>query len=392
MKLLFISYHYLPDLSAGSFRVNALLNEGTILKKKNDEIELICSTPNRNNLDINTVRENSLLFKITRISVPNIGNTQIAETIKFIIFSFKVLIFCHSKKPDIIFATSSKLMTGVLAALISKIKSVKLYLDIRDIFVESLESTGSKFNLIIFLPIIKFLERFSVNQAAKVNLVSYGFKSYFEKKYPHKVFSFHTNGIDTEYLEKFTSKKIKSEIDFNHKDKITILYAGNIGVGQGLEKIIPQLAIKLENNVQFIVIGKGTKKRTLSNLITAKKIENVEILEPLEREKLFEFYALADVLFLHLDNKDAFERVLPSKIFEYASTGLPIFAGVSGYAKKFLSEEVANVFIFKPSDVNSAILSFKTLKLITVNRDNFISKYSRKKISKDLFKDILSIN
>ena len=174
MKLLFISYHYLPDLSAGSFRVNSLLKEG-ILIKKNDQLELICSTPNRSNFTIKQQKEDVQAFKITRLSVPNLGNSQLSEVVKFLIFSIKAIFVCLNRKPDIIFATSSKLMTAVLAALISKIKSVKLYLDIRDIFAETLEDTTSKFNIYILLPIIRFLESFAINRATKVNLVSLGF-------------------------------------------------------------------------------------------------------------------------------------------------------------------------------------------------------------------------
>ena len=46
-----------------------------------------------------------------------------------------------------------------------------------------------------------------------------------------------------------------------------------------------------------------------------------------------------DVLFLHLNDYSAFRKVIPSKIFEYAATGKPIVAGVSGYAAEFLRHE-----------------------------------------------------
>ena len=392
MKLLIISYHYLPDISAGSFRVNSLLKEGTIIKEKDDQLELICSTPNRNQFASRKEKENFLPFKITRLSVPNLGNSQLSEVIKFIIFSIKAIFICFNRRPDIIFATSSKLMTAVLAAFISKIKSVKLYIDIRDIFVESLEDTASKLSLYILLPSIKLLEKFSINQATKINLVSLGFKDYFEKKYPHKPFSYFTNGIDLEYLDKLSLKKKLNENYSDIEKKINVLYAGNIGVGQSLEKILPELALKFEKKVEFTIIGSGAKKNILSHLISKNEIKNIKLLDPIERNELFKLYSQADILFLHLDNKMAFERVLPSKIFEYASTGLPIVAGVGGYAKKFLLKEVENVSVFQPSNVQSAISSLNAIDLKIVDRQDFILRYSRKKISHDLFKDILSIN
>ena len=66
---------------------------------------------------------------------------------------------------------------------------------------------------------------------------------------------------------------------------------------------------------------------------------------------LLEHYRKADILFLHLNNFRAFEKVLPSKIFEYAATGKPILAGVSGYASKFLREQIVGVQVFNPCDI-----------------------------------------
>ena len=49
-------------------------------------------------------------------------------------------------------------------------------------------------------------------------------------------------------------------------------------------------------------------------------------------------YDKASILFLHLNDYEAFYKVLPSKIFEYATTGKPIIAGVNGFAKDVISK------------------------------------------------------
>ena len=136
------------------------------------------------------------------------------------------------------------LLTAFLGSLISKYMNKPLYIDFfRDIFYDVIQDTGNKFRSnFLILPIINLLEKTTVKQASKINLVSKGFKEYFTNKYPDKSYSFFTNGIDKEFMNFEQKSKC---YNLSTKRKLTVLYAGNIGVGQGLEKIVPKLAIKL---------------------------------------------------------------------------------------------------------------------------------------------------
>jgi hypothetical protein len=66
---------------------------------------------------------------------------------------------------------------------------------------------------------------------------------------------------------------------------------------------------------------------------------------------------------LHLNAFPAFEKVLPSKIFEYAGLGKPILAGVAGYPASFIQNEVNNAQVFEPCNVAEAVLAFERLEL-----------------------------
>ena len=81
----------------------------------------------------------------------------------------------------------------------------------------------------------------------------------------------------------------------------------------------------------------------LKENISKLKCNNVVLSPPVPRYRLLDEYAQADVLLLHLNNKKAFEKVIPSKIFEYAVTGKPIVAGVAGYPATFIGEHIDGV-------------------------------------------------
>jgi glycosyltransferase involved in cell wall biosynthesis len=111
------------------------------------------------------------------------------------------------------------------------------------------------------------------------------------------------------------------------------------------------------------------------------------------REGLFEQYRSADILFLHLNDYQAFHKVLPSKIFEYAATGKPILAGVGGYAAAFLREKVPGVAVFEPCDPAAMHRSFQRLLdgPRMIDRRDFCARYLRKNIMREMARDILSL-
>ena len=102
---------------------------------------------------------------------------------------------------DIVFASSSRLMTAFLGSVISRIKNVSLYLDIRDLFSDTLKDLLSPKINFFLMPIIKLIEYFSFIRATKINIVSKGFKTHVESILNNNNISFYTNGIDEIFLQ-----------------------------------------------------------------------------------------------------------------------------------------------------------------------------------------------
>ena len=230
---------------------------------------------------------------------------------------------------DIVFATSSRLMTAVLGAWIARRKRARLYLDIRDIFVDTIQDVAPRMVSLLGKPLFSAMERWAIQRADTVNLVSPAFADYFSSRYPNQRFSFFTNGIDEEFLQ-VACRNVRVAAEDEGARTLSVVYAGNVGEGQGLHLIIPEIAKRIGSDVRIRVIGDGGRKRALAVALYSAGITNVDLLPPMSRNKLIEAYREADILFLHLNDYDAFKKVLPSKLFEYAALGKPIWAGVSG--------------------------------------------------------------
>lgn len=384
MKILILSFYFKPDLSAGSFRTTALVEQ--LKQHAGVEIDVVTTMPNRYASFVADAKIEELdgNVRIRRINLPSHKSGMLDQIKSFKRFYQKARRIVRNEDYDVVFATSSRLFTAFLGARVAKGKKLPLYLDIRDIFIDTIKDVfPSRFFLL--KPILSVIENYTLSSAKHINLVSKGFTTYFDDRCDNINFSWFTNGIDDEFLN---FPVLRQEIG-SEKQKKRIIYAGNIGDGQGLHTILPVLSRLLSPTYHFSVIGDGGQKQLLVDSLSCA--ENIDISPPVSRKELLEEYSSADVLFLHLNDYPAFEKVLPSKIFEYAATGKPILAGVSGYAAEFIKSEVSNAEVFFPGDHKGAIEALSKLNFRYTNRSDFIRKYTRANIMKEMSDSIVNL-
>ena len=175
------------------------------------QIDLVTTLPNRYNTFSQDAPEleNRFGLKIRRIALPPHQSGIVDQSKAFLSFSRQALKLVEKREYDLVFATSSRLMTAVLGAWISGKKQVPLYLDIRDIFVDTIKDVLPRCLALIAKPVFSFLERWTVKRAVRINLVSKGFVGYFSSRYPEKEFSYFTNGIDDEFIAASLKKTLR---------------------------------------------------------------------------------------------------------------------------------------------------------------------------------------
>jgi hypothetical protein len=390
MRVLIVSFYYPPDLSAGAFRAGALVEALRERLADAGDITVVTTMPNRYRAfgAQALLRESAPGLEVLRIPLPRHRSGMMDQSIAFGAFTRGVLAATRGAQYDVVFATSSRLATAVLGAWVARRPGARLYLDIRDIFADTILDVVPKLRRLHF--IFSGLERWAVSRADRVNLVSPGFVGYFDARYPGRGFSCFTNGIDDEFLAA-AAEGTWSAAPVADGRPVTVLYAGNVGEGQGLHRIVPQVARRLGPCVAFRVVGDGGRIRELEAAVRTAGVTNVEVCSPIDRRALIDAYAESDVLFLHLNAHPAFDKVLPSKVFEYASTGKPIWAGVSGYSAEFIRSNIPNAAVFAPCDVDAAVASFATLEPGLTQRAEFIENYTRARISRRLAEDVISL-
>lgn len=388
MKILILTLYYPPDLSAGSFRAAALVRALVEAGGGALQIDVVTTAPNRYSTHKveAPASERQGQVSVRRFSLPRHKSGMIDQALAFSAFASQVALWSAGKRWDLVVATSSRLMTAVLGASVAGIARAPLYLDIRDLFPDTMDDLLRGRASHRLLPVLRRLERWAVGCATRVNVVSEGFLPYMQAIAPRHDFRTFSNGIDDEFLEADFTPVTTTDARLP-----LVLYAGNIGEGQGLHVFLAEAAARCEGRARFRVVGDGGRRAALLETLEARGVGNVEVLDAVSRGRLLEHYREADVLFLHLNDHPAFTKVLPSKIFEYAVTGRPILAGVAGNPARFIEQHLRGAEVFAPCDaVGMAIALGRLLDgPRLVDRADFREWFSRRRIMHDMAVDVL---
>jgi hypothetical protein len=386
MKLLIMSNYFTPDLSAGSFRMQALVDALETLRDQELEVDLITTRPNRY-ASLKTEApgfEDRGWLRIHRIELPAHRSGMNDQARAYLSYVRGARSLTRRGRWDMVFATSSRLMTAGLGAHVARRLKVPLYLDIRDLFTENMDELLAGSPLKRLLPVFRRIERTAFRRATCINVVSEGFVPHIRDIAPDVPLRTFTNGIDDIFLD----------MDFRKAGDVgkppLIVYAGNMGEGQGLHRIVPEVARRLRGQARFRLIGDGGRRQALEAALNASEVDNVELLPPVPRATLLEHYRDADILFLHLNDLKAFHSVLPSKIFEYGATGKPMLAGVAGHAADFLNEHLPDTEVFAPLDASAMTEAITRLTTATPrpDRTGFRQNFARQSIMAGMARDV----
>lgn len=143
---------------------------------------------------------------------------------------------------------------------------------------------------------------------------------------------------------------------------ITLLYSGNLGIGQDLHSVLRASArLNGHKELRIIIIGGGKGLPSVQKLVSELQMENIEFSEPVPLYKLSEMLATGDIHIIC--QKIGTEGLLvPSKIYGTLAVGRPsLFVGPVDCEVGRIVHDSRSGFIVEPGDVESAFEALKDL-------------------------------
>ncbi|MCE7791782.1 glycosyltransferase family 4 protein [Salipaludibacillus sp. CUR1] len=345
-KILIISQNFYPEVGSAGNRIK---NIYTQLQRKGHDVYVLTTEPTYPDKEIYGDEQFwddeglNADTKINRVKVANktYSRNIVNRLVYYLKIAFKMLMFIlkDKHKYEAVLVTSPPIFTA-LVGLVAKYRfRSRLILDVRDLWPESLKGV-KVFNYSFIISIFRWLEKRLYKGADQIIVNSEGFISYIKKAAQIKdgKITFVPNAANNDELAAESREKGK---------KFKVIYAGNIGMAQDVDMLI-NLAGELEKqDIQLSVIGYGVNRKKFAEECYVKNFTNISIYNPLSRKECLKIMAEHHAGIVTLNNSDVFKTVLPGKVIDYMTCGVPVIASVSGFSKQtiekakvgFVSEE-----------------------------------------------------
>ena len=273
-------------------------------------------------------------------------------------FSFMISSFIISmkiKNVDIVWGTSPPIFQSFTAWLVSKLKQVPFLLEIRDLWPAFAIAVGVLKNKTL-ISLSLWLERFLYHHADKIIVNSPGYLGHVRLKGGQSI-TLIPNGSDAAAFSPANTVQIRKKLGWT--DKFILLYAGAHGMSNDLPTIL-QAAKMIEGHekIGVVFIGDGKEKNNLIALAESLKLSNVDFLNPVPKNKIFEYLQSSDVCIAILKPIELYKTTYPNKVFDYMAAGKPIILAIDGVIREVVESADCGLFCEpgNPHAIANAIL------------------------------------
>ena len=322
--ILIITSYFPPETGAAS---NRIFHLATGLDKQNFKVSVLTPLPNYPKGRIfeayrgtfkQTSIENTITIHRLWLYASNSKN-KLLRLFAMISYSISLVwFFIWNKIPNTVIVQSPPLLVAFTCMLCLQRKKRKLILNVSDLWpIAGLELGAFKKDFSYKL--LENIEHYNYKKADLVLGQSNEILTHVKSLFPKKETFLYRNYPDFELP--------KLEELFNSGEKITMVYAGLLGIAQGIYRLCKSLDY---TNVVFHIYGAGAEQEKIVQFISKNPDLPIIYHGEVSRDTLHEVLLNYNITIIPLLNR--IYGSVPSKIFEYARLGLPMlyFGGGEG--------------------------------------------------------------
>ncbi|GAA3588283.1 glycosyltransferase family 4 protein [Flavivirga amylovorans] len=351
--ILIITNYFPPETGAASNRIFHLA-EG--LQKHNFKVSVITPLPNYPTGKIFEGYKGKFKYSSTKndITVHRLwiyasnSKNKLLRLIAMLSYSFSLYwFFTWNKIPKTVIIQSPPLLVAFTSVFFLRSKKRKLILNVSDLWpIAGLELGAFKKNFSYKL--LEKIEHFNYKHADLILGQSNEIISHVKSLFPKKDTFLYRNFPD------FIPPKISKTV--TRTGKLKIVYAGLLGIAQGIYKLCQELDYTY---IQFHIYGTGVEQDKIQSLISNNPELDIIYHGEVSRDKLHEALMSYDLTIIPLLNR--IHGSVPSKIFEYARLGLPMIYFGGGEGEKIIKQYNLG-WIAKVGDYNNLNATISRIK------------------------------
>jgi glycosyltransferase involved in cell wall biosynthesis len=344
VKILVVTQYFWPE----SFRINDVVST---LVEKGLHVDVLTGKPNYPEGEIyknyriwGCLIEDKYGANIYRVPLlPRGSSNKILLTLNYLSFIiFGMLMgtwMVRKNKYDLVFVYGlSPILLSLPGILISKLKKIKIILWVQDLWPESLSATKSienKLTIAIVGKVVKWI----YNSTDLILVQSHAFVSEIKNMGILKEIKYYPNSVDPSFYDYALKHKSEVELEYEKNKDFNVIFAGNVGIGQGVEVIVEAAKnLSIYKDIKFIIIGRGSRSDWLSEQKDKYSLDGVVLRGRLPVERMPEILSRASALLVTLTDEPIFTKTIPNKIQAYLAVGKPIIACLNGEGAKVVNE------------------------------------------------------
>ncbi|PKL04777.1 MAG: glycosyltransferase WbuB [Synergistetes bacterium HGW-Synergistetes-1] len=345
--ILVVSQYFYPE----QFRINDICSEWV---KRGYKVTVLTGIPNypqgkfyKGYGFFKKTKEQYNGMEIRRI--PLLPRARGAVMMALNYFSFVVSGFFWSiftgLNADIVFIYEVSPMTQALPGVwYAKRKKIPCFLYVTDLWPENVEIVGGVKNKAI-LGLIGEMVDYIYKSCDRIFTSSESFvKAIVDRGTDRNKIEFWPQYAEDYYKPLENTEVIVPEIP--HDDIINIIFAGNIGVAQGLG-ILTETALILKNKsikVKFNIIGDGRYKDTLVSKVKEVSVEDYfNFIDRQPPTRIPDFMALSDAALICLSKSKVFSMTIPAKTQSCLACGIPVIVSADGEVQDIINKANAGL-------------------------------------------------
>jgi len=266
--------------------------------------------------------------RVFRIWVPSVDRTRLSRrALQFAFFQAGAALCGLSGSYDVALFSNPALDVWLPFAIRAVLRRTPTVFTVHDVYPDVGIALGVFKNRTV-ISAVGALERYCLGHSRSVRILSESFSpSMRALGVPNSKLALIYDYVDTDLIHPLPRQN-RFAIENGLADRFVILYAGNIGLSQGLENVL-LAAEQLSRNpdILFVFVGDGTGRAGLIAEAQKRKLGNVLFLPFQPRSRLPEVLASGDVGLAVLKRGIGIQS-LPSKIFSILASGRPVLASV----------------------------------------------------------------
>ena len=196
---------------------------------------------------------------------------------------------------DVILVVSPPITLGIVGYLLTKVFGARLIYDVLELWPDVPIHMGLIRNRLLVRAVYA-IELFVYRRSAAIPCIGRSFIHRLAARgVPERKLRYIPTFVDVENVRPGHKDNAFAR-QFDLHDKFVVLYAGNIGLTQGLE-ILVQAARELQQDAQvrIVVVGDGAARPDLEHAMDRASVRNMLLVPFQDRDRVVDIYATADV-------------------------------------------------------------------------------------------------